>query len=197
MENVEKLNAQEGSKFGRVINALKGNRDVVIAGVIHNNYFPEKYEYRFSHEYDIIVAPKTGLLKRGLYTQKELDDFVSKLTPDLKPDRKVKEEPRRLFQYLGHPTTVSYDHLVPVYNEPISRVKTTTTDAIEIIEGTEPRAKTLVKEDAEEIKRDVRIRAFPDSKLAGEFLKKWTYGPQGTVEGITSYHPYIPGSGGW
>lgn len=197
MKTVEKLKAQEGSKFGRVIDALKGNREVVIAGVIHNNYFPEEYEYRYSHEYDIIVAPRPKLLKRGLYTPEELNDFVSKLTPDLKPDRLTDMEPRQLFQHLGCPTTVSYDHLVPLYSEPISRLRTTTVEAIEILEGTEPQTRTSVKEDTEEIKRDVRIRAFPDSRLAGEFLKKWTYGPQGTVEGITTYHPYIPGSGGW
>lgn len=208
---------ESGSKLGKVINALKSNNDAVIVGTIgvtsEDGTEPgPEFRYRSSEDFDIVVAPKTGLLKKGRYTPEALEEFVSKLTTGielktgLKPDRfRDYDDVREYFSGTG----IRYEHLVPVYSEPISKVKKTDIETVEILEGG-PKTLEVVRETNEEIKREVRITAYGDVKLARAFFEKWTetqitgsFPKQGwetkkkTVEGITYYVPHVPRFGGW
>lgn len=63
------------SKLSKVRDALQRNPKVVIVAVEERNYIPERNGF-WSQTIDFVVAPK-----KGLYTAKELQQFMMDLIP--------------------------------------------------------------------------------------------------------------------
>lgn len=133
--------------------SLESNPEVTIVDVIEVMYLPNTSQ-RVVQTVDYIVVPK-----QGLYTANELQEFMRRLVPDLKPYMKDEFRPYEKFFELGK---LCFEEKFG--EEQVTRICTITdeplADKIGFVEG-----KRTIEETRDYLRR-IWVKPFPDERLA-------------------------------
>lgn len=141
------------SKLATVRTALQCNANIQIVAVDESTHFPHPDGY-WTHKVDFIVAPN-----RGIYTGKELQEFMEALIPGLQPtcldqfhDRDTSMEFGKLYfdedlgtEVIRHELTLNESDFLPA----------------EVVENGK-----AIYEEQRKIQRRTWVRLYPDQEIA-------------------------------
>jgi hypothetical protein len=146
------------TKLEIVRHALETNPKVVILSMHEENYLPNRHGY-WSHTLDYWAAPK-----KGIYTAKKLQDFMTGLIPGLQPT--CADEFRQSSQSLEF-GKLYFDEQIG--SEQITRICTLTDPLMFHSQGFEEGKRTIIEN--QEYMRRTWVRLFPDQEIAKDILE--------------------------
>lgn len=162
LENKVEKSAEKLNKLTKIKRALNDNNDVVIVNVEEKIYLPERNGY-WSHTVDFRIAPK-----KGLYDEKDLQNFMIKLIPDLQPGSKddFSEDPYKI--KLGK---LYFDEKIGEEKVITKRIITLTDEQLfNFGVGFSEGKKTIEIEEVFDYQRRVLIKIYPNERFARDLL---------------------------
>ncbi len=146
------------SKLNQVRKALQDNQNIVILGAPEHNYLPTRAGY-WSHTVDFFIAPKSGI-----YTAKELQSFITSLTPGLEPttiDNFYESEQELRFGVLYFDEDIGTESI---------RREVVLTDQDMFASSGFVSGKRII-EHVEKVQRRTWVRLFPNANVAATVLR--------------------------
>ena len=168
------------SKLTTVRKSLETNSEAVIAKVFEKNYLFERNGY-LSHTMDFWVAPKNGL-----YTVKELQEFMISLVPNgMEPTERFD------FRQCNSESELELGKLYFEENigqEKVKRICTITDEELLNVSGFVDGEKTI--EEVRPYKRIIGVLPFPSEAFVGDFLEgKLSSSSRVRPEDLKRYQP--------
>ncbi len=154
------------SKLSIIRQALETNPGVVIVNTKKRNYLPYSSNRKdfFCHIIDYLVAPK-----KGLYTADELQEFMNRLVPDLKPTSQID------FRQYDKNSDLKFGALY--FDEKVGRERRITKRIIRLndeellnVDGFVNGEKTIDKDVNIDYIRRTSVNPFPNEEFARDYL---------------------------